>query len=173
MKKYLILSVLTAFLCFCGCSSPPPANVYRLYAEGKFKTTLTENNCYILTNAEKAISPARSPEPVIIFIGAAWCPYCAADIGVVDGVFRSSAAADLGAIYYIDAADSQISASTVMQFNEAFDATVPTTIPCVMYFDGGTLKANRNDPAFKQTENRTEQIRLFFDYVEKTLTFAD
>lgn len=168
MKKLSFLTVLSLLFYICGCSPSVSDNVYRYYAEGKFETTLTENNRYTTTDIDTAITMAQAPDPVMILIGGAWCPYCAADVGVIDEIFRTSAISEtLNTIYYIDAADSQISASMIMRFNEEFDSTVRTTVPCLMLFCNGVLLAERNNPDFKQTDDRTEQIRLFFAYAEE------
>ena len=173
MRKFSFFTVLTLLFCLCGCSPSASDNVYRYYAEGKYETTLTENNRYTLTDADTAITMAKAPEPVMILIGGAWCPYCAADVGVIDEIFRASAISEtLNTIYYIDAADSQISASAIMRFNEEFDNTVQTTVPCLMLYCNGVLLAERNSPEFKQTDDRTEQIRLFFAYAEECVFSA-
>lgn len=167
MKKLYFCVALSLLLCLGRCTSSVNDNVYRYYADGKYETTLTENNCFTLINADAAVAKAKAPDPVLILIGGAWCPYCAADIGVIDNTFKASAISEvLHTIYYIDAADSQISASTIMQFNEEFDCTVQTTVPCLMLYRNGELLAERNSSEFKQTDDRTEQIELFFTYAE-------
>ena len=74
MKKLYFCAALSLLLCLGRCTSSVNDNVDRYYADGKYETTLTENNCFTLINADAAVAEAKAPDPVLILIGGAWCP---------------------------------------------------------------------------------------------------
>ena len=163
MRKIIFACLTALFLLVSAACAPPRPNVYDYYSGGPYETTLTEDNAYTVLSAEELYAKLDCGDPVLILVGAAWCPYCANDIGIIDRLFRQSETFELfGTIYYTEAEDSQISAQTIMEINERLGTLIRPTIPCLLAVENGKLIADRNAPEFKEESDREKQIALFF-----------
>ncbi len=171
MKKFcsLIFAIILAFcVLFVGCEHDE--NVFSLYANGTYENTLSQENRYLLSDADTVKKKINSETGILfVLIGAPWCPYCASDIGPIDERFQKSPLSQTAEhIYYIDVADSEHSAETIMDFNRTYDWNMRTRIPCLMAITNGSLIAVITDETFTGIENRTERIEAFFSYAENS-----
>ncbi len=172
MKKFSML-LCPLFFVFCllfGACRNTNA-VYSIYADGEYESTLSERNAYLLSDPDRVKEKIESEKNlVLVLIGAAWCPYCASDVGPIDERFRQSTLfTELEKIYYIDADDSQRSTETIMEFNRAYGWNMRTRIPCLMAVREQTLVAVITDETFTAIEDRTERIDAFFSFIEQSV----